>query len=112
MAAVPRSALPHNRQLHHQKLRWCGSTQQMRALKFRARADGLPSPVLQQMAAIQADDEGRTLLDTNRHAEAEQQQLRAARLAEPFGWAFRRESMFAVNDHACQMASLEPYCRR
>lgn len=111
ISALPGSALLYNRQLHYLKPRWCGSRAQMAALLQRARAAGLPSAALQQMEAISADDEGRSLLEQKRDQEAEQRLLLAAQLGAPFGWAFRRESLFAVNQYACKLPSLISYCR-
>jgi Domain of unknown function (DUF4034) len=111
-SSTPRSSLLYNRYLHYLKPRWCGSTERMTAHIDRAKLNGLPASALSQMAAIQADDEGRTLLDENKLDEAEQRFLRAAELGEPYGWPFQRESLFAVNEFSCKMASLRRFCPR
>ena len=111
IAAVPRSALLYHRYLHYLKPRWCGSAEKMAELQSRAVAQGLPPAAVQQMRAIQADDAGRSLLERQRPEEGERLLLEAAELGDPYGWAFRRESLFAVNEYACRLASLKRFCR-
>lgn len=111
ISSLPRSSLLYNRQLHYLKPRWCGSREQMSAHVARAEREGLQAQALQQLAAIGADDEGRALLEQERRDEATQKLVQAAQLGEPFGWAFRRESLFAVNEYSCKLPALSRYCR-
>lgn len=111
VSSHPRSSLLYNRQLHYLKPRWCGSREQMSAHVARAKREGLQAEALQQLAAIGADDEGRALLEQERWDEATQRLVQAAHLGEPFGWAFRRESLFAVNEYSCKLKALSRFCR-
>ena len=111
-AIAPNSNLLYNRRLNYLKPRWCGSEGEMEQFIAQSSATGMPPEGVQQLRAIVEDDLGRTLLDKNLESEAVEHLSRAAALGQPFGWEFRRESLFAVNEFACKLTGLKQYCQQ
>lgn len=109
-AAVPASPLLYARQLNYLKPRWCGSEVEMEDFVAQSKSAGVSESGRQQLRAIVEDDLGRTLLDKKSEGDALVHLVRAAELGQPFGWEFRREALFALNEHACKLPSLKAYC--
>lgn len=108
--AVPASPLLYARQLNYLKPRWCGSEAEMEDFIAQSKTAGVSEKGRQQLRAIVEDDLGRTLLDKKTEDDALVHLVRAAELGQPFGWEFRRESLFALNEYACKLPGLKAYC--
>lgn len=89
---------------------WCGSYEEMEALRRHAAASGLPPAGIEQLQAIIDDDKGRALMQQGRPEEAVAHLRSAAEVGERAGPQFVRESLYGVRAYACKVGELRAWC--